>query len=107
MHPYRGGGGPVHSVRGFAPSIVETAEKFSVSVRSEDFCYNRASGEVPSYHVSVRGNTVRPDFSRRCFQDVAENVHFDEPGVYRFLVESADGKVRGECNPVWVKRAPT
>ena len=107
LYPYKVGGGPVHSVRGFAPSIVATGEEFSVSVRSEDFYYNRASGEVPEYRVSINGKPYAAIPAGDAPITLLKNIHFDHPGVYRFLIESTDGKVRGECNPVWVQQTPT
>jgi hypothetical protein len=31
----------------------------------------------------------------------------DKPGVYRFEARSADGKISGRSNPVWVQQDPT
>ena len=45
----------MHSVRGLAPSIVASGEEFPISVRSEDFYYNRASGAVTEYRFSIDG----------------------------------------------------
>ncbi len=107
LHPYKVGGGPVHSVRGFAPSIVSTGEEFAISIRSEDFYYNRASGDVPEYRISLNGDAYSTISSGRQSITLLEDIHFDEPGVYRFKVESADGLIRGECNPIWVQQDPT
>ena len=47
----------VHSVKGFAPSIVEPGEECALAAHSEDRLYNRAAGAVPA-------QTVRLPFSR-------------------------------------------
>ena len=98
-------GGPVSGVHGFAPSIVGVGERFEVSVRSEDHYYNRAVGATPAYHVTVNGDPWGE------IEGDGKAIHlleasFDRPGVYRFAFRSADGRVRGVANPVWVRSDP-
>ncbi len=94
-------------VRGIAPSVVEPNEPFDVSVRTEDRFYNRASGAIPAYEVTLNGKTLEPlpasDYGIARIRD----VRIAEPGVYRFGFRSADGKIRGSSNPVWVRRDPS
>jgi hypothetical protein len=106
LQTYEVGGGPVHSVRAFAPSVVKAGEPFTISVRSEDFYYNRANGPVPEYEVKVNGETHSTLPAGKEAIRLIENVAFEEPGVYRIAVTSADGAVRGEGNPVWVRDNP-
>ena len=102
-------GGPVHAVHGFAPSIVATSERFVVSVRSEDFHYNRASGAIPGYRVAVNGEPFAELPPGRAIHLL--EASFEREGVYRFTFESSDaggasGGVLGKANPVWVRDAP-
>lgn len=106
IQTYRVGGGPVFGVRGFAPSIVAPGETFDVSIRSEDFYYNRAGGEAPAYAVTLNGAPFRKIATGRKAISVLEGINFEEPGIYRFKIESADGKIAGECNPIWVRDNP-
>jgi hypothetical protein len=97
-------GGPVHAVHGFAPSIVAPGERFVVSVRSEDYHYNRATGEIPAYRVRVNGERFAELPGDRPIHLL--EATFDREGVYRFVFESADGTVTGRANPVWVRAQP-
>jgi hypothetical protein len=106
MQTYRVGGGPVFGVCGFAPSIVTPGEKFEISVRSEDFFYNRASGSIPEYSLSLNGEPFRKIATGKDAISLIRKVSFEEPGIYRLKIESADGKVAGECNPIWVRENP-
>ena len=106
MQTYRVGGGPAFGVRGFAPSIVVPDENFDVSVRSEDYFYNRANGSIPEYSVSVNGQPFRKIAAGTDAISLLRNVSFKEPGIYRLKIASADGKIAGECNPIWVRENP-
>jgi hypothetical protein len=94
------------SVRAFAPSIVAPGEPFSLTLRSEDRWYNRPSGTIPAYQLSLNGEPLPNP------RDVPESVggvttladmKIDAPGIYRFSVRSADGAVSGTSNPIWVR----
>ena len=100
-------GGKVNGVHGFAPSVVKTGEAFTLSVRSEDFYYNRAHGEMPEYQVKLNGknHSIIPAGSEAIH--LIENIRFDKAGVYRFSFGSKDGKITGQANPVWVRDNPT
>jgi hypothetical protein len=80
-------GGPVHAVHGFAPSIVAPGERFVVSVRSEDYHYNRATGEMPGYRVWVNGEPFAELPPGRAIHLL--EAAFASEGVYRFSFESA------------------
>lgn len=107
IFPHRIVGGPTAGVHGFAPSVVGVGEKFDVSIRSEDQYYNRASESIPGYVVSVNGNEYKTIPSGADAITVLKDVAFDAPGVYRFDIRSADGKIAGIANPVWVQEGPT
>lgn len=52
------GGAEAAGMHGFAPSIVAPGQPFTISVRTEDRFYNRASGEIPGYEVRRNGEVV-------------------------------------------------
>ena len=106
LQTYQVGGGPVHAVRGFAPSIVKPGEKFEISIRSEDYFYNRASGGIPEYHLSVNGEQFRKVSGGTNAISLLQDISLSEPGTYRITIKSPDGKVTGECNPIWVRKDP-
>ncbi|MEE9279270.1 MAG: DUF3604 domain-containing protein [Myxococcota bacterium] len=95
-----------YAVHGFAPSVVQTGEPFTVSVRSEDIHYNRATGGYPSYQVTLNGES----FAELPASDEAITLMNDltlaEPGVYRFGFRSPNGRVVGTSNPIWVQEQP-
>ncbi len=99
-------GAEVAGVRGFAPSIVKVGESFTISVRSEDQFTNRATGAVPAYDLLLDGKP----WARLAAGDaitLVDDISFDKPGVYRFALQSTDGKIMGEVNPVLVETEPT
>ncbi len=99
-------GAEAASVRAFAPSVVEPGEAFDLAVRSEDANFNRATGRVPGYEVRLNGRPFRDIPAGGPALGVLEGVRLDEEGVYRFAFESADGRIAGTSNPVWVRKAP-
>ena len=93
-------------VKGFAPSVVEPGEAFDLAVRSEDVNFNRARSDIPAYRVSLNGEPFRDIPAGATAVNVLEDIRLDEPGVYRFSLESADGRIAGSSNPVWVRSDP-
>jgi hypothetical protein len=107
VNTYRVVGGPVHSVHGFAPSIVGVGEPFELSIRSEDLGYNRATGPIPWYEVALNTEPFTTIDAGEDSITVLEDLTIDSPGVYRFGIRSADGTVTGTSNPIWVRENPT
>ena len=99
-------GGPVAGVHGFAPSVVKTGEPFALSVRSEDLYVNRATGPIPAYRVRLNGQPFREIAAGTEAIALLPGLAFSTPGVYRFTFESADGKIRGNTNPILVEDQP-
>ncbi len=86
--------------------MVQVGEPFTVSVRSEDIHYNRATSSFPAYQVSLNAEP----FAELAPGDGAVSLMTDlvltEPGVYRFGFRSPEGNVVGASNPVWVQEQP-
>lgn len=97
-------GGPVAGVRGFAPSIVDINETFTISVRSEDVYTNRATGAIPGYRLMLNGAVFREIAPGNVI--TLAQASFATPGVYRFALESEDGSIKGEVNPILVEKDP-
>jgi len=104
--PIRIQGNAVAAVKGFAPSIVKPGERFELAVRSEDDRWNRATGAIPAYEVTLNGQAVRSIAAGTDGLTVLKDVAIDKPGTYRFTIRSADGKIAGESNPIWVEAEP-
>ena len=99
-------GAEVTAVKGFAPSVVEPGEKFTLAVRSEDRLYNRATGSIPAYEVTLNGRPFRTLAAGSDAVNVLEDLSIPDEGVYRFEFRSSDGNVTGSSNPIWVHRDP-
>ena len=99
-------GADVHAVKGFAPSVVEPGEPFEMAVRSEDRFFNRATGEIPAYEVTLNGRPFRTLPAGSPALNVLDGLRLDREGVYRFGFRSPDGKITGSSNPIWVRRNP-
>ena len=99
-------GGEAAGVTAFAPSVVEPGEAFELAVRSEDGNFNRANGSIPGYSVTLNDRPFRAIPAGGPALNVLEDVRLDEEGVYRFGIRTADGRINGASNPVWVRRNP-
>ena len=96
----------VSYVRPTAPSVVATGERFTVAVRSEDSGWNRATGKIPAYEVSLNGANVATIPAGTEGLARVNDLHIDRPGVYRYDVRSVDGKLTARSNPIWVETNP-
>lgn len=99
-------GGPVAGVRGFAPSIVATNEKFELTVRFEDKFRNRATGKVPGIKLMLGRKVIARVASGDDALIKIDNLSFSKPGVYRLKLISEHAKYEGEINPILVKGKP-
>lgn len=100
-------GNQAAAVRAIAPSIVAPGEKFELAVRSEDDRWNRATGQIPSFEVSLNANVVKTIPAGTEGLVVVKDLQIDQPGTYRFNVRSTDGKLAALSNPIWVEQNPT
>ena len=99
-------GTSVAGVHAFAPSVVAINEPFDISVRAEDRFYNRATGPLPSWQVSLNGNLLSEIPASSKAIHMIRDVRLDAAGVYRISVRSADGSITGIGNPILVEREP-
>ena len=86
-------GGAVASVWALAPSVVDAGETFTLGLRSQDALYNRATGAMPAYRVMVDGKQVGEVAAAHERGRDAAGVEARPPGIHRFTVASADGKI--------------
>ena len=100
-------GAAVARVTVVAPSVVEPGEAFDLAVRREDVRFNRATGAMPPYRVTVNGQPLWSIPSGGPALDLVEGIRLDREGVYWFAAASTDGRIGGESNSVWVRRAPS
>ena len=106
IQPYRVVGLQTYGVHGFAPSVVQVGEPFTVSVRSEDIHYNRATSGFPAYQVSLNGEPFVGLPPGDDAISLMTDVVLTEPGVYRFGFRSRTDNIVGTSNPVWVQEQP-
>ena len=99
-------GGEPARVTGFVPSVAEPGEVFELAVRSEDLNFNRATGAIPGYRISLNGAPFRQIPAGGPALNTLEGLRLQEEGVYRFGFESTDGQISGTSNPLWVRRSP-
>ena len=99
-------GTSVAGVHAFAPSVIAIDEPFSISVRAEDRFYNRATGPLPSWRVSLNGELLSEIPASSEAIHVIRDIRLDTAGVYRISVQSADGSITGIGNPILVENDP-
>ena len=99
-------GAQIAGVRGFAPSVVASGEEFDVSIRAQDRYYNRATGTIPAWKISIDDRPFGELPADGPAVQMIERFAIDPPGVYRFEVRSADGSIVGETNPILVEDGP-
>jgi hypothetical protein len=93
-------------VHGFTTSIVKVNEPFSLAVRVEDTYYNKASGPMPGMLVRLNGKPFAEIPAGNQAINRIDDIKLTEPGTYRFSLQSPDGTISGESNPVWVQQDP-
>ncbi len=99
-------GGRLKGVAAFLPSIVTVNTPFSLSVRAEDGAANRAAGMMPGWKVMANNKLLAEVPAGGDVITVLDNVVLDTPGATHIRVESADGKIKGQGNPVLVRAEP-
>lgn len=100
-------GGAVAGVHAFAPSIVKVGDSVEILVRAQDRYYNRATGELPEWHVNVDNREIAKIKRGSHAISLIDDLSFDKPGVYRISIRSADGSITGTSNPILAEDSPT
>ncbi|MCY3971434.1 MAG: DUF3604 domain-containing protein [Acidobacteria bacterium] len=105
--PFAVVGTSVAGVHGFAPSVVRPGETFEMSVRAEDRFYNRATGDIPGFDVSLNGE-LRASTEPGTEAIAVVELALDEPGVYWTAIRSrgAGPAITGDANPILVAENP-
>lgn len=91
--------------RGFGPSIARVGEPARLTIRLEDRFRNRATRGLKPVRVLDGDRVLRTIDEAAAFHEF--EVTFREPGVHFLRVESTDGSLVGEFNPILVEAAPT
>ena len=99
-------GKDAHALRVVAPSVVKTGEPLTLAICVEDEHYHPASGTIPGFRVTLDGETVATLPAGEQPILTAADLRLDKPGVYRFTVESEDGRFQALSNPVWAQAEP-
>ncbi len=86
---------------GFAPSVVGPGETFTLSVRGQDVYYNRSKDGHPTLKI-LNGEEVvaRVPANQQAISLV--ELSLPEPGAYHLRLETRDGSVAGQVNPILV-----
>lgn len=99
-------GGPLKRLRIQAPSVVKAGERFPVEIVPMDEWSSQAkNGAGLAFRVragDVSGGTFHYDENLQHY--IARDVVARREGVLRIEIETADGRLRGVSNPVWVKQ---
>ncbi len=104
IQPVRVSGATIGGVAGFAPSVVRSGESFELSIRAQDAYYNRAVGDIPDWRIMRDGKLIGEIPATGAI--TLSSVSLSEPGPHHLSIESADGSVRGEVNPILVSDRP-
>ncbi len=101
-------GGPLAKLVVKAPSIVASGEKFSVEVVPMDAWVSLANdgADLALTMTSDQVSGSPLEYDSELLHYVANNVVCHREGVARIEVRTADGRVRGVSNPIWVERTP-
>jgi hypothetical protein len=103
---YQVRGAELERLHVFAPSVLAVNEGFELNVRGEDKYINRAHGPMPAWHIYLDGKRVHTVPAGNDAVSVVSFPGFDEPGIYRFRIESEDGRITGEADPLLVEDDP-
>ena len=100
IQPIRIEGSQLAGVTGFAPSIVKPGESFELAIRARDRYFNRASGGLPNWLVQANGAPLLAAPSSGAITVLETTL--DTPGTYYLTINSEDGSVSGQVNPILV-----
>jgi hypothetical protein len=92
------------ALRVVAPSVAAIGEEVEVAVRHEDKFRNRATSGYGRVRLGDGDRQLGEVGGNEAI--VVARVRFDTAGVHRIVATSADGRLRGESNPVLVEATP-
>jgi len=104
---FRVAGLAVAHVRLIAPSVLKTGEEFELAIRAEDERLNRAATRLPGGDLLLNGEKLREVSAAAGALAVIGGLNIGKAGVYRLAYRSADGRLQGESNPIWVEDNPS
>ncbi len=93
-------------LHGFAPSIASIGEAFEISIRAEDRYRNRAVNGHPELELRLDGEVIRRLPASDQAISIVSGLKFEEPGVYRLSIATADGRITGRVNPILIEAQP-
>ena len=100
-------GSAIEGVHAFAPSIVQTNQPFTISIRARDRFFNRPVESSPPWVLKLNDEVVarvhEPD---SVIALVTLETGVSEPGVYHPTVSSEDGSIQGVGNPILAEESP-
>jgi hypothetical protein len=103
---YRVAGLSTVAVRLIAPSVLRTGEEFELAIRGEDERLNRASTPLPGGELELNAEKLRGVPPASGALAVIGGLKIQKTGVYRLQYRSADGRLQGQSNPIWVEDNP-
>ncbi|MBI1358479.1 MAG: hypothetical protein GC160_29435 [Acidobacteria bacterium] len=101
-------GGPLAKLKVKAPAVVGQREPFDVEVVPTD-AWNSLAKDYQNLELVMESDAVGSSelrFDPDLLHYVAENVVATGEGVARITVRTADGRVQGVSNPIWISRTP-
>ncbi len=106
IQPIRVTGTRIERVHGFGPSVVMPGEPFTLSIRAEDRYYNRALDGHPALRLLLNGDVFKEIPASDTAITLLKGMTLEESGAYHFSIESRDGNIRGQVNPILVQENP-
>ena len=106
IQPIRVTGTSLAGIHGFAPSVVAPEEPFTLSVRAEDAYFNRAKGGHPALRIRHGDRVLAEVPASREPITLVKDLQLSEPGAYHLTIESRNGRLGGEVNPILVTAEP-
>ncbi|MCG8415580.1 MAG: DUF3604 domain-containing protein, partial [Pseudomonadales bacterium] len=97
-------GTEVAGVHGFAPSVVDMNEEFTLAIRFQDRFANLALPPFPALEILLNGEPFQTLGEITEGVTLVEGLSLDAPGVYRFSFRA--GEMEGVANPILVEIAP-
>ena len=89
-------------VHAIVPSMGKPGEAFSISIRTEDHFYNRATSGIPAYTASLNDKEIAKIPAGDSALSVIDTITIDSPGIHYIHVASEDGQFSTDSNPILI-----